>query len=327
MNRDFWKNKKVLVTGGAGFIGSHVVEKLIAKGAKVRVLDNLQNGNLKNLSAVEGEYELIKGDASDPKIALLACRDQDIVMNLVARVGGIEYNRTHQATMMRDNMLLGSVMIEAARLASVERFLVVSSACVYPRNASIPTPEAEGFMDEPEPTNGGYGWAKRMNELLGKYYNEEFGMKVGVVRPYNCYGPRDHFDPKFSHVISALIKRTFDGENPIRVWGSGNQTRAFLYVDDLADGMILAIEKYPSPDAINLGTDEEISIKDLAKKIVKISEKDSKIEFDTTKPDGSKRRKSDTTKATEKIGFKPSVSIDEGLRITIEWYKNNILAS
>ncbi len=321
----FWKNKKVLVTGGAGFIGSHVVEKLVQNGAKVRVLDNLQNGDLKNLAQVEGQFEFIKKDASDPKSALHACTDQEVVMNLVARVGGIEYNRTHQATMMRDNMILGAVMTEAARLAGVERFLVVSSACVYPRAASIPTPEDEGFMDEPEPTNGGYGWAKRANELLGRYYSEEFGMKVGIVRPYNCYGPRDHFDPKFSHVISALIKRTFDGENPIRVWGTGNQTRAFLYVTDLAAGMISAIEKYPVPDAINLGTDEEISIKDLVKKIVKMSGRESKIEFDTSKPDGSKRRKSDTRKATQKINFKPTVSIDEGLAKTIQWYKENIL--
>lgn len=320
---NFWENKKVLVTGGAGFIGSHVVEKLLEKDAKVTVLDNLQNGKLENLNNVKGKFLFIEGDCTDSKTAEKACAGQDVVMNLAARVGGIEYNRTHQATMMRDNLLIGSIMLEGARKAGVERFLVVSSACVYPRDCKVPTPESEGFLDEPEPTNGGYGWAKRMAEKLGMYYEEEFGMKIGIVRPYNCYGPRDHFDPEFSHVIPALIKRVSDGEDPIKVWGSGKQTRAFLYVEDLVDGMISAIEKYPVPDPINLGTDEEISIKELTEKIVKICGVSTKIEFDRTKPDGSPRRNSDNKKANEKIGFIPRTKLDEGLSRTIEWYKKN----
>lgn len=318
--QDFWKNKKVLITGGAGFIGSHVVEKLVARGAKVTVLDNFQNGSRANLQSVLKKIQIIKGDCSDEKTAEKACKGKHVVMNLAARVGGIEYNRTHQATMMRDNLPLETVMLEAARKANVERFLVVSSACVYPRTCSVPTPEVEGFMDEPEPTNGGYGWAKRMAEKLGMYYAEEFGMKVGIVRPYNCYGPRDHFDPEVSHVIAALIKRVFNGENPITVWGSGKQTRAFLYVEDLAEGMILAIEKYPVPDPVNLGTDDEVSIKELIERIIKIQKVKRKVTFDTTKPDGSPRRNSDNKKAMKKIGFKPRVSLDEGLEKTIAWY-------
>lgn len=318
---NFWKNKKVLVTGGAGFIGSHVVEKLILKGTEVFVLDNLQNGKLENLKKVEKKYVFIKGDCADSKIAEESCKDKDVVMNLAARVGGIEYNRTHQATMLRDNLLIGTVMLEAARKMNVGRFLVISSACVYPRNCSVPTPESEGFMDEPEPTNGGYGWAKRMSELAGKYYQEEFGMKISIVRPYNCYGPRDHFAPETSHVIPALIKRIFDGENPVNVWGSGNQSRAFLYVEDLAEGMISAIEKYPVPDAVNLGTDEEITIKNLVNEILKISKINAKIVFDTSKPDGSPRRNSDNTKAIDKLGFKAKINLDQGLAKTIEWYR------
>lgn len=317
----FWKEKKVLVTGGAGFIGSHVVEKLVARGAKVSVMDNLISGTLNNLGKVKNEVTFIKGDCTVLSEAEKACKGQDIVMNLAAKVGGIEYNRTHQATMFRDNLPIETTMIEAARKAKVGRFLVVSSACVYPHDCSIPTPESEGFLDEPEPTNGGYGWAKRMGEKIGEYYAQEFGMKVGIVRPYNCYGPRDHLDPEKSHVIPALIKRVFDGENPVKVWGSGNQTRAFLYVEDLAEGMILAIEKYPKPDPINLGTDEEISIKDLINKIIKISRMNTKIEFDISKPDGSPRRNSDNKKAIDKIGFKSKVKLDEGLRKTINWYK------
>jgi GDP-L-fucose synthase len=321
----FWKNKKVLVTGGAGFIGSHVVEKLVERGAKVTVLDNLQNGSKINLSSVLKNITLVKGDCMNAEDALAACKKQDIVMNIAARVGGIEYNRTHQATMLRDNLMIGTVMIEAARRANVERFLDVSSACVYPRNCSVPTPESEGFMDEPEPTNGGYGWAKRMSEKLAQYYVEEFGMKVGIVRPYNCYGPRDHFDPELSHVIPALIKRVFDGENPVKVWGSGNQTRAFLYVEDMAEGMILAIENYPVPDPINLGTDDEISIKELIKKIITYSGITTKATYDTTKPDGSPRRNSDNSKAIAKTGFVAQVTLDEGLQKTIAWYKKNKL--
>ena len=321
MVKNFWKNKKVLVTGGAGFIGSFVVENLADKGAKVRVLDNLQNGKTKNLSLVKDKIEFLKGDCQNEKDALNACKGQDVVINVAARVGGIEYNRTHQATMMRDNLLLETVMIEAAKQAYVERFLVVSSACVYPRTCSVPTPESEGFMDEPEPTNGGYGWAKRMGELLGKYYHEEFGMKVGIVRPYNCYGPRDHFDPAVSHVIPALIKRVLDGEDPVVVWGSGKQTRAFLYVTDMAEGMIQAIEKYPTPDPVNLGTDEEISIADLIQKIISFSGKKVKTDYDKSKPDGSPKRNSNNTKMLEKIGFIPKVALDEGLQKTIAWYR------
>lgn len=319
----FWKGKKVLVTGGSGFIGSHVVEKLVTKGSIVTILDNMQNGSKSNLSAVKKDVQLLVGDCTNPEDAFKACKKQDIVLNIAARVGGIEYNRTHQATMLRDNLLIGTIMIEAAKKAKVERFLAVSSACVYSNECSVPTPESEGFLGEPEATNGGYGWAKRMSEKLAQYYSEEFGMKVGIVRPYNCYGPRDHFDPAVSHVIPALIKRVFDGENPVKVWGNGKQTRAFLYVDDMAEGMIASIEHYPKPDPINLGTDDEITIKNLIKKIITISGIKTKVEFDTTKPNGSPRRNSDNKKAIKKTGFIAKTSLDEGLKKTIQWYEEN----
>lgn len=324
MTQNFWKDKKVLVTGGTGFIGSHVVEKLVKREAVVSVLDNLQNGKVKNIEYLKDKVEFIRGDCSNPAQALVACQSKDVVMNLAARVGGIEYNRAHQAIILRDNLLIETIMLEAARKAKVERFLVVSSACVYPHDALVPTPETEGMRGEPEKTNGGYGWAKRMAEKLGAYYTEEFGMKVAIVRPYNTYGPRDHFDPEVSHVIPALIKRVFDGEDPVIVWGSGKQTRAFLYVEDLAEGMILAIEKYPVPDPINLGTDREVSIGELVQMIVKIARIKTKIIFDATKPDGSPRRNSDNTKAQEKIGFKARFSLQEGLERTIKWYENEV---
>lgn len=323
MDSHFWKNKKVLITGGAGFIGSHVTEQLVAAGARVSVFDNLEFGSKENLKGVMDDIAFIAGDCTDSAAAMRACRSQEVVMNLAARVGGIEYNRTHQATMMHDNLKIATVMMDAARRSGVDRFLVVSSACVYPHDALVPTPETEGFRDEPEKTNGGYGWAKRMAEKLGMYYREEFGMNVAIVRPYNAYGPRDHYDPNTSHVIPALIKRVLGGENPVRVWGSGRQTRAFLYVEDLARGMILATEKYPMADPVNLGTDEEVTIKYLVEKIVEITGKKTRIEFDTSKPDGSPRRSSDNRLAEEKLGFTADTRLETGLKKAIEWYVAN----
>lgn len=321
MNK-FWVNKKVLVTGGSGFIGSHVSEILVKKGAKLTILDHIK---VENIKSILNKIELINGDIDNPQVAFSACQDRDIVINMAAGVGGIEYNQTHQGRILRDNLLIACNMIEAARLAGVKRFMQVSSACVYPKDAIIPTPENEGLRGEPEPTNGGYGWGKRMGELLSKYYAQQFKMKIGIVRPYNCYGPRDHFDPKISHVIPALIKRVFDGENPLVIWGSGNQTRAFLYAEDLAEGILLATEKYCVADPINLGTDKEISIKELINIILKLSNQKRKIVFDNTKPDGSPRRCSDNRKARKMIGFKAKTKFEAGLKKTIDWYKKNYL--
>lgn len=319
---NFWLNKKVLVTGGSGFIGSHVSSLLVKKGAKVSILDHIKK---QNIQSIINQVELIDGDIDDLQTDIKACKNKEIVINMAARVGGIEYNRTHQGNLLRENLLIASNMIEAVRLAKVERFMEVSSACVYPRDAKIPTPEEEGFRDEPEPTNGGYGWGKRMGELLAKYYEQQYKMKIGIVRPYNAYGPRDHFDPQVSHVVPALIKRILDRENPLVIWGSGNQTRAFLYVEDLAEGILLATEKYCVADAINLGTNEEISIKDLVNLILELCNQEREVIFDTTKPDGSPRRNSDNTKAKKMIGFESKTRLKDGLEKTINWYKENCL--
>lgn len=317
---NFWRKKKVLVTGGSGFIGSHVTELLVRKEAEVAILDHVKRENVK---FVLDKIEMIEGDIENLQTVIKACQGQDIVINMAARVGGIEYNRAHQGSILRDNLLIACNVLEAVRLTKVERVMEVSSACVYPKDAVIPTPEEEGLRGEPEPTNGGYGWGKRMGELLSKYYEEQYKMKIGIVRPYNCYGPRDHFDPKISHVIPALIKRVFDGEDPLVIWGSGNQTRAFLYVEDLAEGILLATEKYCKADPINLGTNEEISVKELIEMILRLSNKKRKIVFDTTKPDGSPRRNSDNKKAERLINFKSWTNLENGLTKTIDWYINS----
>jgi len=319
----FWEERNVLVTGGAGFIGSHVVEMLLENEANVRVVDNLENGTLENLNACKDKIEFVRGDLTKKETCEEVSRDMDIVLNLAAKVAGIDFNKKHHGTMFTSNILINTQMLDAARKNDIDRYLCVSSACVYPRYCTIPTPESEGFKEVPEPTNIGYGWAKRMAEIQAQCYAEEYGMNIAIVRPYNAYGPRDHFDPQKSHVIPAIIKRVFNGENPLVVWGNGEQSRAFIYVTDLARGMLLATEKYPMADPLNIGTDEEIKIKDLVNLIIDLSGKMPKprVLFDINKPAGQPRRNSDNTKAKKLIGFEAKVSLRNGLKNTIKWYK------
>lgn len=316
---DFWKNKKVLVTGGAGFIGSFVTEMLLQKGSQVSITTH--TNKTKFISPIQDQIMIIQADLTDPKQALGATQDQDIVIHIASKVAGIQFNTDHPATMFTDNVEMAKNILEGCHKNKVERVLITSSACVYPRHCPIPTPETEGFIGDPEPTNLGYGWAKRVAELMGRFYAQEFGLKVALARPYNAYGPRDDFDPATSHVIPGIIKRVFDGENPLKVWGSGKQTRSFLYVEDFARGLIEVTEKYPEADPVNIGTEEEITIGELAQLIVKLSGKDIKIEFDTSKPDGQPRRNCDTSKLKQKIGFTANINLEEGLKRTIEWYK------
>lgn len=317
----FWEGKKVVVTGGIGFIGGHLVEALVSSGAKVTAVS--ANGSAANFAAVKKKIKLVKGNLFDLNFCKTATKNADIVMNLAAKVGGVAYNIEHHASMLRDNVLLGMNVLEAARKNNVERFLAVSSACVYSKNCSIPTPETEGFAGMPEETNFGYGWGKRISELAAIAYAKEYGMSVAIVRPYNTYGPWDHFGGKRSHVIPALIARIFSGENPLNVWGSGEQSRSFIYVKDVVEGMMLATEKYCIADPLNLGTNEEVKIKTLIQMICEISGKSPKIVFDTSKPSGQPRRNCDISKAKEKIGFIAKTSLAHGLRETIEWYKQN----
>lgn len=318
---NFWKNRKVLVTGGTGFIGSFVCEILLKRGAVVTATS--RSGHLSNVEKIKNEIEIIKTDLTSLSNALRVTKNKEVVINLASRVAGIQFNVNHPATMFMDNIQIAKNLLESSLKNDAERFLVVSSACVYPRYCTIPTPEGEGFRDDPEPTNLGYGWAKRVMELMGRFYEMEYGMKVGIARPYNAYGPRDDFNPMTSHVIPGIIKRVLDGEDPLRVWGSGNQSRSFLYVEDFARGLIEVVEKYPKADPINIGTHEEVTIGDLAKLIIKISGKKTEIKFDTSKPDGQPRRNCDTRKAKQLIGFEAKIRLRDGLRKTVDWYRSN----
>ena len=323
----FWSGKRVLVTGGAGFVGSHVVELLVERGADVTVVDQLPSRKQERLRSVTDRIRMLDLDLRVPEHCSSAFRDQQIVLHLAAKVGGIRFNTQHQATMLRDNVLLAVNVLEGARQAQAERVLVVSSACVYPRHCALPTPESEGFRDLPEPTNLGYGWAKRTAELLAQTYAEEFSMSIAIARPYNAYGPRDHFESAEAHVIAALIRRVMEGENPLVVWGDGTQSRSFLYVTDLARGLLELIERYPKPDPINLGTDEEVTIHDLTELIVKLSGRNITVKFDAGMPSGQPRRQCDTSKAKRVVGYTARVPLAEGLANTIAWYEQQSHAS
>ncbi|MDH4207411.1 MAG: NAD-dependent epimerase/dehydratase family protein [Anaerolineae bacterium] len=318
----FWDKKRVLVTGGAGFIGSHLVELLVEQQADVHVVDNLERGRLENLQSCCDDITFIQGDLRDPAICREVTGKQDVVMNLAAKVTGIEYNRYHHGDMFTSNVLISTNVLEAARLNGVKRYLAVSTACIYPHDATVPTPESEGARGLPEPTNEGYGWAKRMAEQQAIYYAQEYDMEIAIARPFNAYGPRDYFDRATSHVIPALIRRVLEGDDPVVVWGSGNQTRAFVHALDAARGMMLLTEKYPTADPVNIGHDSESSMRELLSLILRLTGKRPNVVFDASRPDGYPRRAADVTKLrTVTGGFVPDTPLEEGIAETIQWYR------
>ena len=321
MMKDFWHRKRVLITGGTGFIGSYVAEILLKKGSDVTV--TTLDDNFENISTIKKDLKILRANLTDFKDAKRVTKSKDVVLNLASKVAGIQYNVNHPVDMFEDNISIAKNVISAAYQNNVGRFLIVSSACVYSSDSRVPNIEQEGFLGDPEPTNLGYGWAKRVSELLGRFYFQEYGFKIAIARPFNAYGPRDNFDPRFSHVIPGIIKRVFDGENPLIVWGSGKQTRSFIYAEDFARGLLKTVEKYCAADPVNIGSSEEVTIKDLAYLIVRLSGKKLKIKFDRRKPDGQPRRMGSVTKAKQKLNFEAKISLLEGLERTIKWYKQH----
>lgn len=317
----FWSGKKVLVTGGGGFIGSNLVERLISEEAQVRVTGrNLAPRRLKN---VINKIDYVRADLLKFENCLTSVKGIDVVFHLASIVAGIGYNISHHSEMFRVNTVLNTNVLEASRLENVESYQCTSSTCIYPRDATIPTPEEEGFTGDPESTVLGYGWAKRMAEIQARLYSDDYGMKISIIRPTNLYGPRDNFDSVTSHVIPALIRKMDESNDAVAIWGSGNQTRSFIYVDDITRAMLEMIERYAVADPLNIGTEEEVTIKGLAKLIMKILEKDLELIFDSTKPEGQMRKFADIKKAKDKINWRADYSLEEGLKRTIKWYKNN----
>jgi nucleoside-diphosphate-sugar epimerase len=322
MTGTYWQDKKVLVAGGAGFIGSYLVDLLVAEKARVTVADDLSRGSMANLSDVMDKITFRNVDLRYLQQCEDVCAGQDVVMALAAPAFGIEYSMTHHGEMLTDVIRIAFNLLDAARQHNVRRFLVVSSSCVYPDNAGVPTREEEGDRDLPEIVNLGYGWGKRMVEMQGQYYAKEYGMEVAIGRPFNGYGPRDPYEAEKAHVIPALIKRVLDGDDPLVVWGSGNQSRSFVHGKDLARGLMLLTEHYAVADPVNIGHDRETSIRELIERILAITGREAKVVFDTDKPEGAARKSADTTKLRKATqGFTPEITLDQGLEEMVECFR------
>ncbi|MDX1412033.1 MAG: GDP-L-fucose synthase [Nitrospirales bacterium] len=305
----FWANKKVTVTGGAGFLGSFIVQKLHQAGCQQVFVPRSRDYDLIELKGVENLYQ-----DTQP----------DIVIHLAAQVGGIGANRENPGKFYYDNLMMGTQMIEVGRRVGLEKFVAVGTICAYPKFAPIPFKEEDLWNGYPEETNAPYGLAKKMLLVQSQAYRQQYGFNSIVLFPVNLYGPRDNFDLDTSHVIPALIRKCFEaierGDPTITLWGTGTPTREFLFVEDAANGILLAAERYNSSEPINLGSGEEISIKNLAALITKLSGFGGDIRWDSTRPDGQPRRCLDISRAGNEFGFKAQVKLEDGLRKTIGWY-------
>jgi len=301
--------KKILVTGGAGFLGSHVIEKLLARGVPK---ENI-------FIPTYPEFDLRKLENCQKVV-----QGQDIVIHLAAKVGGIGLNREKPGELFYDNLIMGIQLMEEARKASVEKFVAIGTICAYPKFTPVPFKEENLWNGYPEETNAPYGLAKKMLLVQAQAYRQQYGFNAIYLLPVNLYGPRDNFDPSSSHVIPALIRKVYEakkeGRNYIEVWGTGKATREFLYVEDAAEGIILATEKYDKPEPVNLGSGFEISIKNLVELICQLMDFKGEIRWDTTKPDGQPRRCLDVSKAEKEFGFRAKTKFEEGLKKTIDWY-------
>jgi GDP-L-fucose synthase len=303
--------KRITVTGGAGFLGSRVVEKLRAAGTKEVFVPRSRDYDLTDMAAVRRLY-------ADAK--------PQVVIHLAAVVGGIGANRENPGKFFYDNLMMGAQLMEEGRKAGVEKFVAAGTICAYPKFAPVPFKEDDLWNGYPEETNAPYGLAKKMLLVQAQAYRQQYGFNAIFLLPVNLYGPGDNFNPDSSHVIPALIKK-FDaavqaGEKEVTVWGTGKATREFLYVDDCAQGVCLAAARYDKPEPVNLGAGFEITIKDLAGVIARLTGFTGKIVWDTSKPDGQPRRMLDTTRAAE-FGFKAKTHFEEGLKKTIDWYRQN----
>lgn len=319
----FWSQQKVAVPGGAGFIGSYLVEQLVALGAGVTVLDNLESGRLANLDAVQDDIRFLQADVTDIELCRRQFQGQDVVLNLAAWAPGVGFSHVHHDNLLARNLEIGTAVLEGARQAGVKRCLVVSSSCVYPDEAPVPTPELPPFTGEPERVNSGYGWAKRYLELQAHYYAANFGMEIALARPFNAYGGRDLAVGERAHVIPALIERLYSAAPQLVVWGSGRQTRSFIHGRDVATGLRLLTEHYAVCDAVNVGHDREISIKDLVARLMDLTGISKEVIFDTSKPEGCLRKSADMTKLRRVTrGFEPQTDLQEGLGEMIEAHKS-----
>ncbi len=309
LNKFNWAEKKICVTGGAGFLGTHLIRELRSKGALDIFVPKIE------------DYDLVDSDAIQ---RMLADSDPDVIIHLAAHVGGIGANQEKPAEFFYDNLMMGVQLLHQAYESGVEKFVAIGTVCAYPKFTPVPFSEDDLWIGYPEETNAPYGLAKKMLLVQSQAYRDQYGYNSIFLLPVNLYGPGDNFNPRSSHVIPALIRKCVEakeaGEDHIVVWGDGSPTREFIYVTDAARGITLATEKYNESLPVNLGSGFEISIKDLAEKIARMTGFEGDFVWDTSRPNGQPRRALDTSRAKEKFGFEARVDFDEGLQKTIEWY-------
>jgi len=305
----FWEGKKVTVTGGAGFLGSRLVNTLTEHGAKRIEVPRSSEYDLRTLDAIK---------------RLLIDTEPDIVIHLAARVGGIGANRAHPAEFFYDNLMMGSQLLHESWRRGVKKFVAIGTVCAYPKYTPVPFKEEDLWSGYPEETNAPYGLAKKLLLVQSQAYRAQYGFNSIFLLPVNLYGPGDNFDLESSHVIPALIRKCIEavatGEEKITVWGTGEPSREFLYVDDAAEGIVLATERYNGDEPVNLGSGREIKIKELTCLIARLTGFAGTIEWDKTKPDGQPRRSLDTSRAKRLFGFQAKTNFENGLRATIEYY-------
>ncbi len=305
------KEKRITVTGGKGFLGKHLIDNLKGKGYRNIAVADLPDYDLTERADIERLYEDLR---------------PDIVIHLAAKVGGIGFNQENPATLFYDNLIMGTQLIHAGYQRKIDKFVAIGTICAYPKFTPVPFREDDLWNGYPEETNAPYGLAKKMMLVQSQAYRRQYGFNSIFLLPVNLYGPGDNFDPRSSHVIPALIKKCVDaersGDREVVVWGTGRATREFFYVEDAAEAIVLTMERNNEREPMNIGAGFEISIKDLTELIVALTGFKGKIVWDETKPDGQPRRMLDTSRACEKIGFKSKTDFREGLRKTIEWYKN-----
>lgn len=307
LNKKFWQNKRVVITGGGGFLGSHLVE----------MLKTLHPKAIKIVRSA-------KYDLRDKRDCARAVKQADIVIHLAANVGGIGYNQKYPGTLFYDNLLMGVHLMEESRLAGVKKFVAIGTICAYPKHTPVPFVEERLWDGYPEETNAPYGLAKKMMLVQSQAYREQYGFNSIYLLPVNLYGPGDNFKPESSHVIPALIRRFVEAKHrrlpTVSIWGTGKPTREFLYVTDAARAILLATEKYNDSAPVNIGSSFEISIRQLAQTIKKVTGYKGRVVFDQTKPDGQPRRKLDVSRAKQLFGFESMVDFDSGLSQTVDWF-------
>lgn len=311
LNPDFWKNRRVMVTGGSGFLGSHLVDLLRSTGCREIFVPR------------KADYDL---RGQDGVLRALAASRPDTIIHLAAVVGGIGANMARPADFFYENLMMGAQLMHESWKAGVKKFVALGTICAYPKHTPVPFKEEDIWNGYPEETNAPYGLAKKMLLVQSQSYRRQYGFDSIYLSPVNLYGPRDHVDLTTSHVIPALIRKCVDamerGDSKIEVWGTGKATREFLFVEDAAEGILLAAEKYDGSDSVNLGVGREISIKELVETVVRLTGFKGEVVWDSTKPDGQPRRALDTSKAAQLFGFRAKTSFEDGLRRTIDWYRH-----